>query len=97
MFSKDPIEIVREKNFNKDEIAMALRNDIIAELDAINFYLQQASLESDKKIKKVHLDIAKEEKIHLGEFLTLLLKYDPEQEEMIKDGKKEVSELLKND
>jgi rubrerythrin len=94
MFNKDPIEQAREKSFSKDDIAMALRNDIIAELDAINYYLQQARLETDKKVKKIHLDIANEEKIHLGEFLTLLLKYDPDQKEMIEHGKKEVSELL---
>jgi len=41
---------------------------MIAELDAINFYEQMAALTEDEGIRKVLLDIAKEEKTHMGEF-----------------------------
>jgi len=47
---------------------------VIAELDAINLYKQMAAMAKDKNLKSVFLDIAKEEKTHVGEFLTLLLK-----------------------
>jgi len=92
-FSKDPVEIVREKKLTKEEIISVLRDDIAAEIDAINFYLSQVRLIDDKKVKGVLMDIAREEKIHLGEFLTLLEELDPEQEKSIDSGRKEVKEF----
>ncbi len=92
-FSKDPVELVREKKMTKDEIISAIRDDIAAEIDAINFYLSQARLIDNEKVKAVLLDIAKEEKVHLGEFLTLLEELDPEQVKSIENGKKEVKEF----
>lgn len=68
---------------------------IIAELDAINLYEQMASYTQNENIKKVFLDIAKEEKTHVGEFQTLLLKEDPEQVEELEKGRKEVEEELR--
>jgi rubrerythrin len=69
-----------------------LRAGIIAELDAINLYEQMAALTENKNIKKVLLDIAREEKTHVGEFQTLLLMEDKEQEKELEEGKKEVKE-----
>ena len=90
MLSKIPIslESVRKEDMDKE----ILRAGIIAELDAINLYEQMAALTQNKNIKKILLDIAKEEKTHVGEFQALLLKEDKEQEEELKEGKKEVEE-----
>jgi len=66
---------------------------MIAELDAINLYEQLAAMTQNKDLKTVLMDIAKEEKTHAGEFQTLLLKYDPEQEKELGAGRKEVQEL----
>jgi len=66
---------------------------MIAELDAINLYEQLASISENEKIKKVLLDIAKEEKTHLGEFQALLLEQDKEQEKELEKGREEVEEL----
>jgi rubrerythrin len=44
---------------------------------------------------KLLLDVAKEEKTHVGEFQALLLMEDKEQEKELKEGKKEVEELIK--
>jgi rubrerythrin len=44
---------------------------------------------------KLLLDVAKEEKTHMGEFQALLLMEDKEQEKELKEGKKEVEELIK--
>jgi len=49
----------------------------------------------NQDLRKVLLDIAGEEKTHLGEFQTLLLKEDREQEKELEKGKKEVEELTK--
>lgn len=70
-----------------------LRLGIIAELDAINLYEQMAGMTENESIRAILLDIAKEEKTHVGEFLTLLVGEDKEQEKELEEGKKEVDEL----
>jgi len=54
-----------------------------------------AAMTKDKNIKNILLDIAKEEKTHVGEFLTLLQKNDREQGLELEEGKKEVEELTR--
>jgi rubrerythrin len=66
---------------------------IIAELDAINLYEQMAAMTENENIKKILLDIPKEEKTHMGEFQAPLLRVDKEQVEELEEGKKEVEEL----
>jgi len=83
------------EKFGKDTDKEILRVGIIAELDAINLYEQLAQATKDEKIKKILLDIAKEEKTHVGEFLELLLKRDEEQVSELENGKKEVEEKAK--
>ena len=70
-----------------------LRLGIIAELDAIDLYEQLASATEDKMIRTVFLDIAREEKTHVGEFMTLLLEKDEEQAKELEKGKEEIMEL----
>ena len=70
-----------------------LRIGIIAELDAINLYEQLAALTDNADIKKVFLDIAKEEKTHVGEFQTMLLRLDKEQVQEMEHAQKEIKEL----
>lgn len=69
------------------------RVGMIAELDAVNLYEQLASMTENPGLKKVLLEIAKEEKTHIGEFETLLLKYDKEQIGETAKGKKEVEDI----
>jgi len=89
MLSKIPS--LNEK-FGKDTDKEILRVGIIAELDAINLYEQLAQATENKEIKNILLDIAKEEKTHVGEFQALLLKIDKEQASELENGKKEVEE-----
>ncbi len=92
MLSQMPIDLAKVK---KEEVDREiLRAGMIAELDAINFYEQMAALTQSPDLKKILLDIAKEEKTHMGEFQTLLLRKDREQKEELKEGEKEVNELL---
>ena len=92
MLSTIPINIEKVKKEDLDK--EILRVGIIAELDAINLYEQMAAMTENENIKKILLDIAKEEKTHVGEFQTLLLKEDTEQEKELEEGKKEVNELM---
>jgi rubrerythrin len=91
MLSKIPI--ILEKIGKDDMDNEILRAGIIAELDAINLYEQMAAMTKNNDIKKILLDIAKEEKTHVGEFLSLLLRKDEEQRTELEEGKKEVEEL----
>lgn len=93
MLSKIPIDLGRIKRGALD--AEILRAAIIAELDAINLYEQMAGITQNRNIKKLLLDIAREEKTHVGEFQAFLLMEDKEQEKELKKGKKEVDELIK--
>lgn len=92
MLSQMPIDLARVRKEDLDR--EILRAGMIAELDAINFYEQMAAMTEKEIIRKVLLDIAKEEKTHMGEFQTLLLKEDEEQKEELKEGEEEVEELL---
>lgn len=95
MLSKIPFSM---ENLTEEDIErQILRAGLIAELDAINLYEQLASLTKDEKIKAVFLDIAREEKTHVGEFLALLLIKDEEQEDELEEGKEEVEELLEEE
>ncbi len=67
-----------------------LRQAIIAELDATSLYEQMARSTSNSKIKKVMLSVAKEEKVHVGEFQALLEEIDKEHGPALEDGKKEI-------
>jgi rubrerythrin len=80
---------VRPEEINKE----ILRTGMIAELDAVSLYEQLAAMATNPDIKKVLADIAKEEKTHMGEFQTLLLRLDREQAEENEEGRKEVQEL----
>lgn len=93
MLSKIPINIdkIKAEDIDKE----ILRAALIAELDAINLYEEMAALAKDEGIKKVLLDVAKEEKEHVGEFQTLLLMFDKEQVEELEGGKEEVEEMIK--
>jgi rubrerythrin len=91
LLSRIPINLERIKKENLDK--ETLRAGIIAELDAINLYEQMAAMTENENVKRILLDIAKEEKTHFGEFQALLLMSDKEQEKELEEGKKEVDEL----
>ena len=94
MLSKIPINLdgIRRENLDKE----ILRAAIIAELDAINLYEQMAGTNQNDNIIKLLMDVAREEKTHVGEFQALLLIEDQEQEKELKEGKKEIEELIEH-
>jgi len=91
MLSQLPLNLgkVDKKSIDKE----ILRLGMIAELDAVSLYEQLAAMTQNKKIKEVMLDIAREEKTHVGEFQALLLEIDKEQVTELEKGRKEVEEL----
>jgi len=87
------IPIKKEKLSERILDMELLRVGMIAELDAVSLYEQLAAATGNEDLKKVFLDIAKEEKTHFGEFQALLLKIDREQVEELEKGKEEIEEL----
>jgi len=92
MLSQIPINLTKVKQADLDK--EILRAAIIAELDAINLYDQLANMTDNAKLKAVLLDVAKEEKTHVGEFQEMLLRLDSEQKDELAHGKEEVEELV---
>jgi rubrerythrin len=90
MLSQIPLQLEKIKKEETDK--EILRAGIIAELDAINLYEQMAALAHKESIRKILLDIACEEKTHVGEFQALLLREDSEQAEELRAGEREVRE-----
>lgn len=91
MLSTIPIDL---KEINKGNIDKEiLRAGVIAELDAINLYEQMAALAKNEAIRGSLLDVAKEEKTHVGEFEALLLSLDQEQVDELEHGKRELEEM----
>ncbi len=81
---------VSKENIDKE----ILRTGLIAELDAINLYEQLAASTGNEDMKDILVDIAKEEKTHVGEFQALLLRMDKQQVEELEAGREEVEEEL---
>lgn len=91
MFSKNPI---LAKQLKKESIDKAiLRMAIMAELDATSLYEQMAEMTDNEDLAKVFLDVAKEEKTHIGEFEVMLKRIDKEQVEEYKNAEEEIKEL----
>jgi rubrerythrin len=95
MLSKIPTDLGRIKKEALDK--EILRAAIIAELDAINLYEQMAGITRNRNIKNLLLDVAREEKTHVGEFQAFLLMEDKEQEKELKEGKREIQELIEHE
>ncbi|HIH94448.1 TPA: rubrerythrin [Methanosarcina acetivorans] len=76
MFSETIADL---ENTNQEDLDKEiLRAAMIAELDAINLYEQMANLTKNEEIRIILLDIAREEKVHLAMFETVLLQTDSE-------------------
>lgn len=66
---------------------------IIGENDAINLYIQLANKSKNPLVSEILLNIAKEEKVHVGELLKCISMIDPEFYDSMKEGAKEVDQL----
>lgn len=71
----------------------ALRIAMMAEIEAVNVYERLAEMVKNPKVKEVLLDVAKEEKVHVGEFQKMIDTLDKEYEDSIKDGEEEVEKM----
>ena len=90
----NPFEGNIERKLTKEELIQAIRLDIANELEAIYIYDAHVRAVDDVRAKKVLGDIRDEEKVHIGELMTLLTTLDPRESEQFASGKAEVKKLL---
>jgi len=80
---------------NDGDAKEILRSSIASELSAISLYENLANKTNDTELKTILLDIAQEEKVHVGEFQMLLDKLDSENEESRAEGEREAEQVVK--
>jgi len=84
--------IVPERKLTQNELVSSLREAIAAEEEATHFYTLVADATDNEAAKKVLLDIANEERVHIGEFQALLDVILPEEQSLLDEGAKEVQD-----
>lgn len=84
-----------DRKISKDEMIRALRFSISAEIEAIMFYEQLANAGDNFLFQKVMRDIAKEEAVHLGEFMRVLFELNPDEQKDYNKGFDEVQDMIR--
>lgn len=84
-----------DRKLTKDELVRVIRFNIAAEYEAVQLYMQAHDSTDDELARKVLLDVANEEKEHVGEFMRLLKHLAPDEEGFYKDGEAEVEEMMR--
>lgn len=83
-----------ERKMSNTELYQAIRIDIAAELEAIFLYDAHAQATHDPVAKAVLEDIRDEEKVHVGELITLMNYLDPQNAALLLEGENEVREMI---
>jgi rubrerythrin len=78
------------RKLTHSELVRAIRLMVTDEYEAISIYTQLAESTDNALAKEVLIDIANEEKVHVGEFLRLLKALAPDEEQWYADGAAEV-------
>jgi rubrerythrin len=84
-----------QRKMSLEELIRAIRQDIAAELDAINLYQAHIDASDDERARKVLAHVRDEEKTHVGELLALLKVLDPDAQKLLDEGMEEAAPLLK--
>lgn len=86
---------VPEKKMTFTELIRAIRLDIAGELEAIHLYQAHADATDNELVKEVLLDIANEERVHVGELQRLLTILLPDEADLLAEGAAEVDSEAK--
>jgi rubrerythrin len=83
------------RKLTDSELVRALRLDLAAEEEAVHVYEAHADATNNELARKVLLDIANEERVHVGEFQRLLNILLKDEEGFLAEGAEEVNEMSK--
>jgi rubrerythrin len=78
----------------KQELISAIRLSICAEQEAVHLYDQIAEFTDNEMVKKLMIDVADEERIHIGEFQKLLELIGEGKADKVKEGEAEAAKKL---
>jgi uncharacterized protein len=84
---------VPDRKLTDEELIRAIRLNIAAEHEAIHLYMAHADATDHPLAKKVLVDIANEEREHIGEFNRLLEILTGDEAEWLEEGREEVDEM----
>ncbi len=81
---------VPDRKLTAEELIRAIRLDLAAEEEAIHQYMAQADAAEHPLAQKVLIDVANEERQHVGEFLRLLQILTGDEDKWLAEGAGEV-------
>jgi rubrerythrin len=84
---------VPDRKLTHEELVRAIRLNIAAEHEAIHLYMAHAEATDHPLAKKVLIDVANEERQHVGEFMRLLQILTGDEETWLAVGREEVVEM----
>jgi rubrerythrin len=84
---------VPDRKLSKEELIRAIRLNVAAEHEAIHLYMAHAEATDHALAKEVLVDIANEEREHVGEFTRLLEILTGDETEWTGNGREEVNEM----
>jgi rubrerythrin len=85
---------VPERKLTKEELIRAIRLNIAAEHEAIHLYMAHAEATDHPLAKQVLIDVANEEREHVGEFMRLLEILTGDEAQWLANGREEVDEMV---
>lgn len=94
MQSENPVSIQRSSHFNSYEVADALIEAIISELDAVRLYSQLARYIPHPDVAKLFMEVRQDELRHVAMFLEALKHIDQNVVKGLKEGIKEYKDLF---
>lgn len=83
---------VPDRKLTKQELIRAIRLNITAEHEAIHLYMAHADATDHPLAKEVLIDVANEEREHVGEFNRLLEILTGDEAQWLAEGRQEVDE-----
>ncbi|WP_448531216.1 ferritin family protein [Pseudothermotoga sp.] len=85
---------VPERKLTLSELIRTIRLNVAAEHEAVHQYMAIADATDHPLAKKVLIDIANEERVHIGEFTKLLDILTKDEFKFMEEGFKEAEELM---
>jgi rubrerythrin len=85
--------VVPDRKLTKAELIRAIRLNIAAEHEAIHLYMAHADATDHPLARQVLIDVANEEREHVGEFMRLLEILTGDEDEWLAQGSEEVDEM----
>lgn len=86
--------LVAGRKLTHEELVRSIRFMVAAEYEAVQLYMQLAESIDNPLAQAVLKDIADEELVHAGEFLTLLKALAPGEQAFYDEGEREVREMM---